>query len=179
MQIIMKEIKMEDIRTLIKKRLPTYRVIHFTIVMASVVYGGLIYYISQYAPIPPTLTDMQMITKLEYAAIPLVIAIVVITKMMRTKMLSSDSIFIRKQEYEADIEQPAFLGNYLSILFILWAIIEIMAIAGIVLFLTTGILTTSLALIALTAFFQIINGPNFEELNKLSAKYESMSLQGA
>lgn len=169
---------MTEISMLIKEQLRTIKVIHFTMVMANVIYGIVIYYIYLYAPVPPSLTDIQLITNLEYASVPYVLSIVVIAKIIRNKMLASDSIFIKREETKKGPDRPPFIGNYISSLFVVWAIIEVIAIAGIILFLTTGKLTVSLALIAAGVFFMLANGPRLEELNKLSAKYESISVQG-
>lgn len=169
---------MVEIGNLIKTQLRTMKVIHFTMVMANVIYAVLIYYIYRYAPVPPTITDMQLITSLEYASIPYVLSVVVIAKILRSKMLASDTIFIKKVETKGNSDRPPFIGNYISSLFVVWAIIEVIAIAGIILFLTTGKLTVALALIALGVFFMLVNGPRFEELKKLSTKYESISAQG-
>ena len=151
---------MVEISNLIKTQLRTMKVIHFTMVMANVIYGVVIYYIYRYAPVPPTITDMQLMYYLNQRHLP------------------KDTIFIKKEETKGNSDRPPFIGNYISSLFVVWALIEVIAIAGIILFLTTGKLTVALALIALSIFFMLVNGPRFEELKKLSTKYESISAQG-
>ncbi len=167
--------------TLIKDHMRTYRLIHLAMVMGSVIYGIVAILIHETAPMKPIVTDMQILTTIKYASIPYIIIIMIAIKILRTKMLSSNSIFIKKEldkKTDEESDKPPFLANYLSQLFIIWAIIETITIGGIILFLLSGELLFPLAIIAIGVFFKIINGPSFEELNQLSTKYDSNSIQG-
>ena len=158
-----------------------YRFIHIVMVMSSVIYGMLIFYIHEYIPITPIMTDVEMITIVKYATIPYIVVIMIATKILRDKMLSSDSIFIQKEPHKKTGElsdKPPFLANYISKLFIIWAIIETIIIGGVMLSLLSGELIFPLAIITIGVFLKIINGPSFKELNQLSKKYHSILRQG-
>ena len=166
---------------LIRKNLRTYRFVHLAMVMGSVVYGIVAILIHKTAPMDPIVTDTQILTTLKYASIPYIVVIMIAVKIFRAKMLASNSIFIKKTLDESTNEEsdkPPFLANYLSQLFIIWAIIETITIGGIILFLLSAELMFPLAIISIGVFFKIINGPSFEELNQLSTKYNSISMQG-
>ncbi len=169
---------MEDVSALIKNKLRSFRNIHLVMVLADVVYGVVIVYVSKYAPIEPTLTNMNFITTFESGIIAYTIFMVFTVIKVRKKFLSSDSIFVKKENTKVVSDEPPFIANYLSSLFILWALIETITIAGLILFLTTGELISSLVFIALGAFFKFVNGPQLEELNDLSQKFTSISTQG-
>ena len=92
---------------------------------------------------------------------------------MRNKMLTSDAIFKKNEAAQAQSDQPPFLANYISSLFVVWALIEAIAIAGIVLFLVSGTLIVPLILVAIGVSFKLFNGPRLEELMQLSSRYDS------
>lgn len=169
---------MTDMSTLIRKKLQAFRLIHLMMVMADVIYAVGIVYIYKYAPIPPTLTDMQTIATIEYSSVAFVALVIIAVNISRKKLLSSDSIFIRKETAKGNADEPPFFANYLSSLFILWAIIETIIVGGIVLFLTTGTLMVPLVLISVGGFFKLVSGPRFEELNHLGAKHAALTIQG-
>lgn len=169
---------MVEIATLIKKHLQTYRVIHFAIVMGSVTYGIVIFMIYNYTPISPKMQDLSVLSTLEYASIPYVISAFFFAKFLRSRGLDSTSIFMNKETSKTDKDKPVFLDNYLTLLFIVWAILETISIIGIVLFFMSAQIMIPLVLIAIAVFLKIANGPSLEELNKLSKKYESISMEG-
>lgn len=161
---------------LIKEQLLKFKMIHFAIVMANVIYGCVVYFIYTYAPIPPSLNDSQMITNIEYGFVPLVLGIIFVANKIRTTTLTSNSIFIQKRGDKEDSDKPPFLVNYLSMLFIIWAVLEVISIGGIVFFLISGKFMISLGLIALGVFFLMFNGPRLEELERLSEGSNNHSL---
>ena len=152
--------------------------IHLMMVLADVVYGVVIVYISKYAQIPPTLTDTQFITNLEYGLAAYSVLMVIGVIITRKKILSSDSMFIIKENSKVESDEPPYFANYLSTLFILWALIETITIAGLILFLTTGELLTSLIFIIIGTFFKLSNGPTLDDLNTLSRKCSSIAIEG-
>lgn len=168
---------MEETVTLIRTKLQTFRMLHLAMVMADVVYGAVIVLITKYAPIPPTLTDIEFITQIEYALIVFVMLAIVGIRMARIKMLAAESILVKKesatQTSQESEDTPPYFANYLSSLFILWAMIETIIISGVILFLTTAELYESLALIAIGAFIKISHGPKYEELSDLAKRYNS------
>jgi hypothetical protein len=168
----------EEIGSLIKKRLQAFRLIHLVMVMADVIYAVVIVYIYKYAPIPPMLTDVHTIVTIEYSSVAFIAIVIIAVNVMRKKLLSSDSIFIKKETAKGNSDEPPFLANYFSSLFILWAIIETIIVGGIVLFLTTGNLMVPLVLISIGGFFKLLSGPRLEELNQLAAKHSSLLVQG-
>lgn len=164
--------------TLIRKKLQAFRLIHLMMVMADVIYAVVIVYIYKYAPIPPTLTDMQTIATVEYSSVAFIVIVIIAVNITRKKLLSSDSMFIRKETTKGNADEPPFFANYLSSLFILWAFIETIIVGGIVLFLVTGTLMVPLVLIFIGGFFKLVSGPRFEELNHLATKHASIAVQG-
>ncbi|MDD5359218.1 MAG: hypothetical protein PHI02_03030 [Sulfurovaceae bacterium] len=167
---------MLETSTLIKKELLKFKMIHFAIVMGNVIYGFVIYFIYTYTPITPSLNDNQMITNIEYGFVPLILGIIFVANKIRTTTLTSNSIFIQKREDKEDSNKPPFLVNYLSMLFIIWAVLEIISVGGVVFFLISGELMISLGLIALGVFFLMLNGPQLKELESLSEGDNNHSL---
>lgn len=164
--------------TIIRDHLRTYRFVHIALVMGSILYGLGVFFIHKYSPIPPTLHNAQVLNVIQYASIPYILIIMIIVKSLRAKMLAADSIFTNKENLDEESDKPPFLANYLSQLFILWALLEIITISGIVLFLISGELIFPLAIISMGVFLKILNGPSFEELKQLSKKYDLIK-QGA
>lgn len=166
---------MTETAALVQTKLKAYRIIHLAMVMGSVVYGVLIVYIHQYAPIQPTITDAGTLTTIGYALIFYIVGLMAVSVVVRKKMLGSDSIFERRQAAKEPSDQPPFIANYLSSLFVIWAMIEAITIGGIVLFLTSGELMIPLITIAIGVFFKLVNGPRREELMDLAAKHRAAS----
>lgn len=169
---------MTESATLIREHLRTYRFIHFAMVMANVIYGIVIVLIYKYSPIPPIDIDMNTLAIFKYGLVPYSIFIMIVAKILRTKLLNDDSMLIRKEGLDEDSDKPPFLANYISSLFIIWAIVETVAIGGIILFLLNAKLMFPLAIIFMSVFIMFVNGPNKEELNKLAAKYDSNLIRG-
>lgn len=161
---------MTETAALVQTKLKAYRIIHLAMVMGSVVYGVLIVYIHQYAPIPPTITDAGTLTTIGYALIFYIVGLMAVAAAVRKKMLGSDAIFERRETAKEPSDQPPFIANYLSSLFVIWAMIEAITIGGVVLFLTSGELMIPLITIAIGVFFKLVNGPRREELMELAVK---------
>ena len=162
----------------LRDQLRTFRVIHFAIVMGSVTYGLVIAMIYFYQPMAPAMKDIQLLNTLEYVSVPYVIVIAAFVTMLRTKMLNSNSIFKKNETANTKYKGPPFMQNYLTQLFILWAIIETITIGGVILYFMSAKLTIPLVIISIGVFFKIMHGPRLEEVNKLSAKYETISAEG-
>jgi len=164
---------MKEAAALIQTKLKAFRVVHLAMVMGSVVYGVMIVYIHQYAPVPPTITDAQTLATIEHALVFYILGLMVIAAVTRKKMLGSGAIFKRRESAKVPSDQPPFFANYLSALFVVWAIIEAITIGGIVLFLTSGKLTIPLIMISIGVLFKLANGPRREELAQLASKHNS------
>ena len=166
---------MTETAALVQTKLKAYRIIHLAMVMGSVVYGVLIVYIHRYAPIPPVITDAATLTTIGYALIFYIVGLMAVAAAVRKKMLGSDAIFERRETAKEPSDQPPFIANYLSSLFVIWAMIEAITIGGVVLFLTSGELMIPLITIAIGVFFKLVNGPRREELIDLAAKHRAAS----
>jgi len=166
---------MAETAKMIETKLKAYRIIHLIMVISSVVYGVMIVYIDQYAPIPPTITDVQTLTTIEYMLIFTLLSLIAITVLVRKEMLGSDKIFKKRATAKKLSEQPPFIANYLSSLFVVWSLIEAIAISGIVLFLVSGKLMMPLTLISIAVFFKLFNGPRREELTELASKHRDLT----
>ncbi|WP_324172713.1 hypothetical protein [Sulfurimonas sp.] len=164
---------MTEINELISKKMKSFRLVHFMLVFGDVIYGLLIIYIYKYSPIAPILTDIDILTKIEYSSIAVLAVLIIIVNITRNKMLTSNSIFKKKETTEEKTDEPAFISNYLSSLFIIWSLIEVIAVAGIVLFLVSGKIMIPLVIISISVFIKLINGPRLQELNQLSLKHAS------
>ncbi|WP_345977976.1 hypothetical protein [Sulfurimonas sp. HSL3-7] len=160
---------MTETAALIQSKLKAYRIIHLAMVMGSVVYGVVVVYIHQYAPIPPTITDVQTVTMIEFALIFYIVGLLAAAAVTRKKMLNSDAIFKRRETAKEPLDQPPFIANYLSSLFVVWALIEAITIGGIVLFLTSGKVMIPLIMISIAVLSKLANGPRREELRQLAA----------
>lgn len=169
---------MEEVGTLIRKKLQSFRIIHLAMVVGDIVYGVMIVFIHKYSPIPPTITDIETITTIEYSSVALLAIVIIAVNITRKKILASDSIFKKKETAKEQSDEPPFITNYLSSLFIIWALIQIIAISGIILFLVSGKLMIPLVLISIGVFIKLTNGPRLEELNQLAVKHESILVQG-
>ncbi|MBU1642130.1 hypothetical protein KKE54_02105 [bacterium] len=146
--------------------------------MGSAIYGILIVFIHKYAPIPPSITDIETLNTIEYASVVYVLGFMVIANVMRKKMLASDSILTKKQSTKAESDEPPFIANYLTTLFIIWALIEAITFGGVVLFLTSAKLMIPLVMITIGVLFKLANGPRLEELMQLAAKQNAVALRG-
>jgi len=155
---------MTETATLIQTNLKVFRVKHMALVMGSMVYGLMVLYIHHYALIPPSITDTQALTTIEFALVFYIVALLIIAAVVRKNMLNSDAIFKERETAKELSDQPPFIANYLSSLFVVWAVIEAIAIGGIVLFLTSGKLTIPLIMISIAVIFKLANGPRREEL---------------
>jgi hypothetical protein len=151
---------------------------HLAMVMGSVIYGVLIVYIDKYASIPPTITDLETLRTIEYASVVYVLGFMVAANVMRKKMLASDSIFKKKESAKTEADEPPFIANYLSALFITWALIEAVTIGGVVLFLISGKLMIPLVMISIGVLYKLANGPRLQELTQLGAKQNAILLRG-
>jgi len=158
---------------LIQTNLKVFRVKHMAMVMGSMVYGLMVLYIHQYALIPPSITDAQTLTMIEFALAFYILGLMAIALVMRKNMLNSDAIFNLRERAIGPSDQPPFIANYLSSLFVIWAVIEAIVIGGVVLFLTSGELTIPLIMIAIGVVFKLANGPRRKELMQLAAKYKA------
>lgn len=167
---------MTEAAALIETKLKAFRIIHLMMVMGSVVYGVVIVYIHQYAPIPPTITDVQVLLTIEYAMIFFILGMLVIATLMRRSMLGSDKIFKKRENVKVPSDQPPFIANYLSSLFVVWSFIEAIAIGGIVLFLVSGKLMIPLIMISIAVMFKLANGPRCHELTDLALKHHDTTL---
>ncbi len=163
---------MSETAALIQTKLKAFRIIHLAIVMGSVIYGVLIVYIHLYAPIPPSITDAETLTTIEFALIFYIVGLLAIAAYTRKKMLGSENIFKRREASKVPSDQPPFIGNYLSSLFVVWSLLEAVTIGGIVLFLTSGKLMIPLIMVSIGVLFKLANGPRHEELMQLSSKHK-------
>ena len=169
---------MRETGSLIRTKLRSFRMIHLAMVMGSAIYGILIVYVHKYAPVPPSITDMQMLSTIEYASVAYVLGFMVIANVMRKKLLASDSMVKNKEDAKMQSDQPPFITNYLSSLFVIWALIEAIAVGGIVLFLVSGKLMIPLVMITIAVLYKLANGPRLEELTQLAAKQNAAALRG-
>lgn len=160
---------MAETAALIQTKLKAFRIIHLAMVAGSVVYGVMVVYIHQFAPIPPTITDVQTLTMIEFALVFYIVGLLAAAAVARTRMLGSDAIFERREAAKEPSDQPPFIANYLSSLFVVWALIEAIAIGGVVLFLTSGKLMIPLIMISIAVLSKLANGPRREELTQLAA----------
>lgn len=168
---------MEDMHSLIREKLRAFRMIHFAMMMGSFMYGVVIVFIHFNAPIPPSINDASTLTILTYGIFAYALLAVGVIRYMRQKFLSSDNIF-KKIKDAKNPDQPSFFSNYLSTLFILWSLCEVITIGGIILYLTSGQLEIPLFLIGFGIFLKLVNGPKFEELTALEKRYAVVEVQG-
>ncbi|WP_321778712.1 hypothetical protein [Sulfurimonas sp.] len=169
---------MAEVNELISKKMKSFRIVHLMLVMGDIIYGLLIIYIYEYSPITPILTDLDMLTTIEYSSIAVLAVLIIIVNITRNKILASNSIFKKKETTEEKTDEPAFISNYLSSLFIIWSLIEVITVGGIVLFLVSGKIMIPLVIISISVFIKLINGPRLQELNQLSLKHASTFIQG-
>ena len=168
-----------DVNSLIREQIKKMRMINLALAMGTAMYGLMMVYIHLYAPIPATLADQELIQKLEYSLIGYALLSLYIGKVVRKMLLNSPKIFIRNENSKQTLDQPPFIGNYLSSLFIVWTILETAAIGGIVLFLVSGRLEVGLMVVAISVFAKLNNGPRIEELSDLAsqtAQYENSGI---
>ncbi|WP_294966591.1 hypothetical protein [Sulfurimonas sp.] len=163
---------------LIQKKIKTFKRLHILMILPDIVYACFIVYMYKYAPIPPVITDIQTLKIISYASIALMIILMMALKVARLRMLSSNSIFDRKETNKTNLDEPAFFANYLSVHFILWAIIEIIVICGIIIFLLSAQLLMPLILISVGLFFKLTNAPKAQDLTQLSEQYNSILVKG-
>lgn len=163
---------MTETAALIQTKLKVFRVKHMAMVMGSMVYGLMVLYIHQYAPVPPSITDAQTLTTIEFSLVFYIMGLMAIAAMMRKNMLNSDTMFKQRESINEPSDQPPFFANYLSSLFVVWAVIEAIVIGGVVLFLTSGELTIPLIMIAIGVVVKLANGPRRDELMQLAAKHK-------
>jgi hypothetical protein len=145
--------------------------------MGSFIYGVTIVIIHLYAPLQPTIKDVSILTMVTYGIFAYALIAVGIVRYMRQKLLSSENIFKKSKDAKFP-DQPSFLGNYLSVLFILWALCDVVTIGGVVLYLISAQLETPLILIGFGIFLKLVNGPKFEELITLEKRYAVIEMQG-
>ncbi len=169
---------MTDTGSLIRTKLRSFRMIHLAMVMGSAIYGILIVFVHKYAPIPPSITDMETLSTMEYASVVYVLGFMVVANVMRKKMLASESIFKKNEDAKMQSDQPPFIANYLTSLFVVWALIEAIAVGGIVLFLVSGKLMIPLVMITIGVLYKLSNGPRLEELTQLASKQNAAALRG-
>ena len=169
---------MTETGSLIRTKLRSFRMIHLAMVTGSAIYGILIVYVQKYAPIPPSITDIETLRTMEYASAVYVLAFMVIANVMRKKILASDSIFKKNEDAKMQSDQPPFIANYLTSLFVIWALIEAIAVGGVVLFLVSGKLMIPLVMITIGVLYKFANGPRLEELTQLAAKQNAAALRG-
>ncbi len=166
-----------EIDTLIREKMRSYRVINAMLAMGSAMYGFVMVYIYLYAPIPPVYTDAETITTIEYALIALALGGVFVGKTVREKMLASPSIFKETEATRRLPDQPSFLSNYLSMLFVVWTVFETISVAGIVYFLVTGKIEVALGLVGTAVLLKLFNGPHYEELRELAERFSASEEQ--
>jgi hypothetical protein len=169
---------MTETAALIQTNLKVFRIKHMALVMGSMVYGFMVLYIHQYALIPPSITDDQTLTTIEFALVFYIVSLMAIAAVMRKNMLNSDAIFKQRETVNEPSDQPPFIANYLSSLFVVWAVIEAIVIGGVVLFLTSGKMTIPLIMISIGVIFKLANGPRREELIQLAAKHNAVGQTG-
>jgi hypothetical protein len=163
---------------LIQKKIKTFKLLHLIMTLPDVFFACLIIYSYKYAPMPPIITDKHTIKIIIYSSIALMIILMMVLKITRFRMLSSDSVYERKEKNKLNLNEPAFFANYLSVHFILWALIEIIVICGIIIFLLSAQLLMPLILISIGVFFKLTNAPKAQDLTQLSEQYNSILVKG-
>ena len=83
---------------LIKNKIKTFKKLHLMMTLPDVVYACLIIYMYKYDPMPPIITDVQTMKIIVYSSIALMIILMMVLKITRFRMLSSDSIYDRKEK---------------------------------------------------------------------------------
>lgn len=168
---------MVDVNSLIREKIRAFRMLHWIMMMGSFMYGVTIVIIHLYAPLQPAIKDVSILTTVTYGIVVYALIAVGIVRYIRQKLLSSDNIFKKSNDTKFP-DQPSFLSNYLTVLFILWALCDVVTIGGIVLYLISAQLETPLILIGFGIFLKLVNGPKLEELKALEKRYAVIEIQG-
>jgi len=147
--------------------------------MASIGYGIMMAYIYKFSPIPPQLDEPEILNWIFYGMIVYALLAAGAVKVVRQKSLASSKIFVETEAMrQQKIEHPPFFGNYMTMLFIIWTILEVIAIGGILIFLLSGDVYTGLMFVGIAVFLKMIHGPKYEELSSLAAQAVSTEMRG-
>lgn len=170
---------MTDYNILVREKLRNFRFIHFSIIMGSIGYGMMMAYIYKYSPIPLQLDEPEILNWIFYGILVYAIIAVGAVKVVRQKSLASPKIFTETEAMRRQkIEHPPFFGNYMMMLFIIWTILEVIAIGGVLIFLLSGDVYIGLVFVGIAVFLKMIHGPKYEELSSLAAQAVSSEMRG-
>ncbi|MBN2768577.1 MAG: hypothetical protein JXQ68_05700 [Campylobacterales bacterium] len=150
----------------------TMRFIHISMVFATIIYGIIFWIIDHYAPLVPTIEDVSLMKILQIAILIYFVLLVFIVVRLKKHLFSSAEInFLTNTPQLQNRDKPPYYAKYMTILFVLWSIIESLAIFGVVYYILFVDLKYALLIIALSAMLMLYHRPRRDELETLAASY--------
>ena len=154
----------------------TMHFIHFSVIIANIIYAFILWYIHYYAPIKPALDDPELQKFIQIGIVVYAAVLVLVVTWFKRHLLSAQEIASVKDAYHQEADSlPPYYGRYMSILFILWAMIESLAIFGIIYYLLFADLIYGVCVIGLSILLIFFYGPKKDDLQQLKAHYDKES----
>lgn len=143
------------------------KIIHFAMVAAVALYGFIMGMMEIYVPMPKVIDDPELLTMLGYGAAGFCLLLFALLPVLREFLLGKMAI---------DASEPfaAVEKQYLTQLFILWAVVDFGAIAGVVVYLLGTDLSLSLISIGLSMVLMALQGARQNERDQLRTKYDAL-----
>lgn len=164
-----KEVEMDEQYT--NKHFLTMRFIHLAMVMGVFIYGFVLWFTHHNTPMQALSNDEELQGMVKVGIIIYAIILFFVVSAFKKYFFSVQGINSIKGEQKKDANVPLYYGKYLTILFILWAMVETLPIFGIIYYFMFTDLEYALLIIGLSVVFMLYYRPRRDELSILENIY--------
>jgi F0F1-type ATP synthase membrane subunit c/vacuolar-type H+-ATPase subunit K len=153
------------------KHFLTMRFIHLAMVVGVIIYGFVLWFTHYNTPMQALSNDDELQGMAKMGIIVYAVILFFVVSAFKKYFFSAQSINSIKGEQKKDANAPLYYGKYLTILFILWAMVETLPIFGIIYYFMFTDLEYALLIIGLSVVFMLCYRPRRDELSILENIY--------
>ncbi len=160
------------------KHFLTMRFIHLAMVMGVFIYGFVLWFTHHNTPMQPLSNDEELQGMAKMGIIIYAVILFFVVSAFKKYFFSVRGINSNKGEQKKDANVPLYYGKYLTILFILWAMVETLPIFGIIYYFMFTDLEYALLIIGLSVVLMLYHRPRRDELSILENIYRENNTPG-
>ncbi len=149
----------------------TMRFIHLVMVMGVFIYGFVLWFIHHNTPMQVVSSNEELQWIFQVGIIVYAVILFFVVAVFKKYFFSVRGINSIKGEQKKDANIPPYYGKYLTILFILWAMVETLPIFGIIYYFMFTDLEYVLLIIGLSIALMLYHRPRRDELSILENIY--------
>lgn len=153
----------------VKRGFKTAKIIFLYMFMTNLLYLGVIYYVDSNNYFGEVTISKIALELVMYAGYIYNIAMMLVSPIIKKMLLNNKSIYIKKSKNE---NIPAFVANYTTRQFIIYAIIEAGTIISFAYYLMSQDLYNTIFMIAFSSVSLLLTAPKLKELEELEANLE-------